>query len=507
VRRLEESEARFRQIAETIDGAFWMSDPGNTRMIYVSPGYERIWGRPVEEVYRDPWAFFKAVHPDDQAFLRRALERQEEGEGYDLEYRVVRPDGAVRWVRDRSYPVDAGLGAPARNVGIAEDITEQKNREQALQRFSRAVEQSPATVVITDLEGKIEYVNPKFTQVTGYSAREAAGRTPRMLKSGDTSKEVYGELWRTIASGDEWSGVFRNRRKDGCYYWSSQLISPIKDAKGQVIAFIGIGEDITERRQIERSLVQAQKMESLGNLAGGIAHDLNNLLLPIYALTRMVLQTVPEDAPEHEYLSKVVQASDRAKGLVSRILTFSHEDEPDHQDIDIHATVTNTLELLATTIPSNIRIDRRLDPDTGLIQADSGQIETALMNLVSNAADAIGDVPGRITVSLEAVEVNDEASDNSLDLRPGAYAVLAVSDTGHGIDPEVAARMFEPFFTTKAVGIGTGLGLTMVHGIVIRHGGAVHVDPGLGRGATIEIYLPLAGDRAAASARRTGEHV
>ena len=248
---LRASEERFRQLADNIQEGFWMTDAESDKELYMSPAVETVWGRPIEILMNEPEAFINSVFPEDRPAVLEAIKKEKSGERVEVEYRVIWPDGSLRWIWDRAFPVFDDSGKVKRIAGISADITDRKQAEQELRKLSRAVEQSSSTIVITDTSGNIEYVNPKFTEITGYSLAEVIGRNPRFLKSDFTAKEEYTRLWQTITNGGEWHGDLLNKKKDGTLYWESATISPIMDDRRQITHFVGVKEDITERKQSE----------------------------------------------------------------------------------------------------------------------------------------------------------------------------------------------------------------------------------------------------------------
>jgi diguanylate cyclase (GGDEF)-like protein/PAS domain S-box-containing protein len=263
---LRESEERFRQLTENIDEVFWISDPSITTMYYVSPAYERIWGRTCESLLKSPRSFLEAVHPDDRQELLASKAAKEVGQQYSIEYRIIRPDGSVRWISDRGFPVIDEHGTVYRCAGIAEDITKRRAREEELIKLMLAVEQSPAAVVITDAQGTIEFVNPKFTEITGYSAVEAVGENPRMLKSHQHDAQFYRDLWETITAGRDWRGEFCNKKKDGTLYWESASVSAVRNERNEITNFVAVKEDITAKvRDQEQLRLQSSALSAAAN--------------------------------------------------------------------------------------------------------------------------------------------------------------------------------------------------------------------------------------------------
>jgi PAS domain S-box-containing protein len=403
------------------------------------------------------------------------------------------PSGGVAWVvlSNRALAVFA--------IWItALLIAYRKQAEMRLRRLSRAVEQSPASVIVTDTAGNIEYVNPKFTELTGYAPEEVIGRNPRILKSGHTSPEGYRELWASITSGREWRGELHNKKKNGELFWESVSISPIRDADGKITNFLAVKEDITERKRaeteqarLETQLRQAQKMEAVGTLAGGIAHDLNNTLVPVLGLVELTLEEAPADSLARANLEMVIAAAERSKDLVNQILAFSRQDAPERKPVKLCRVIKETLSFLRASLPRTVEIRQKLDETLGPVLADATQIHQILLNLGSNAGDAMGLKGGVLEVVLERAEVDEGLASSGPTLRPGPHAKIVVSDTGAGMDEKTLERIFDPFFTTKSVGEGTGMGLSVVHGIVESHDGAITVTSEAGRGTSFEIYLPV----------------
>ena len=383
------------------------------------------------------------------------------------------------------------------NCSFVRDITERKRAEQQLMKLSHAVEQSPSLVMITDSEGHIEYVNPKFTATTGYPLEDIKGQNPRFLKSGKTSPEQYKNLWETITSGNVWHGEFQNKKKDGSFYWQSLSISPVKDENGNTINFLAVMEDVTERKKLEEErsqlqaqILQAQKLETIGTLAGGIAHDFNNLLTPILGYSDMALNDADEKSQTFKDLLEINKAAARAKDLVQQILTFSRQLPQEQKPIRIQHIIKEALNLLRATIPSYIEIRQNIDRDCDPVFADATQIHQVIVNLCTNSYHAMREKSGTLTISLKMVDVGIEILQALPNLSVGKYVCLTVSDTGKGMSQATIERIFEPFFTTKTMGEGTGLGLSVVHGIILSHGGDIHVQSKVGVGSIFQVYLP-----------------
>lgn len=370
------------------------------------------------------------------------------------------------------------------------ELAERKRAEENLRKLSVAVEQNPASIVITDTAGFIEYVNPHFTELTGYSFEEAVGQKPSISKTGETSNEEYRQLWETILAGGEWRGEFHNRNKDGDLYWEQALIAPIRDENDTITHFIAIKEDITERKQLEGQLRHSQKMDAIGQLAGGIAHDFNNILTAIVGYASIMQLKLPEESPLRKTAEQIAATAERGASLTQGLLAFSRKQASNPVVVDLNEIINRVHQLLLRLISEDIHLEINLDPKGLAIMADSGQIEQVLMNLATNARDALPQ-GGSIVISTEAVTLNSDFVLARGFGRPGKYVLLTFTDSGDGMDAEVVKHIFEPFYTTKDLGKGTGLGLSIVYGIIKKHNGYILCHSTIGIGTIFQIYLPL----------------
>jgi two-component system cell cycle sensor histidine kinase/response regulator CckA len=363
---LRASEERFRQIAESISEVFWLTTPDKRELAYVSPGYETIWGRAREALYASPQSWMEAIAAEDRERVARAAVEQAAGT-YDEEYRIVRPDGTIRWVRDRAFPV--------------------------------------------------------------------------------------------------------------------------RDADGQVVRVAGVAEDVTEKRQLEAQLRQAQKMEAIGQLAGGVAHDFNNLLTVINGCSELLLDAIGDRADLRELLEEIRKAGERSASLTRQLLAFSRHQVLAPAILDVNEVIHHVEKMLRRLIGEDIDLITVPQRPLGSIKADRGQLEQVLLNLSVNARDAMPH-GGKLTIATREVDLTEEFASSRPGVAPGRHIALAVTDTGVGMSEEVRRRLFEPFFTTKESGKGTGLGLAVVHGFVKQSGGCVEVTSEPGVGTCFTIYLP-----------------
>ena len=366
---------------------------------------------------------------------------------------------------------------------------------QSQRRLSAALEQAGEAVMITDTQGTIQYVNPAFERITGYSQVDAVGQNPRMLKSGEQDAAFYRDLWTTISSGEVWHGRLVNKRKDGTRYTVDTTITPVRDEGGRVVNHISLQRDVTHDLQLEEQYRQAQKMEAVGRLTAGIAHDFNNLLTAINGFAELIhFQLGPAD-PAHEMAAKIAESGKRAAGLVRQLLAFSRKQVINPQVLDLNTVVTEMDKMLRRIIGEDVQLAANLAPDLWEVKVDPGQIQQVIVNLAVNARDAMPD-GGKLTIETANVVMDGNYVADHLGAEPGEYVLLAVSDTGMGMSQEVQAHVFEPFFTTKGLGKGTGLGLATVYGIVKQSQGNIWFYSEQGVGTTFKIYLPRTGEEA-----------
>jgi two-component system, cell cycle sensor histidine kinase and response regulator CckA len=371
---------------------------------------------------------------------------------------------------------------------------EQQSAEESLRKLSRAVDQSPDTVVITDRQGIIEYVNPAFEELTGYKGDDARGRTLRILKSGEQSPEFYQELWKTIVAGKVFRGILVNRKKNGELYYVEESICPVRDHDGQITHFISNGRDLTERLRLEAQLVQAQKMDAIGRLAGGVAHDFNNLLTIITSYSELALDSVPHDSPLEAKLQEILQAARRAAELTRQLLAFSRKQPQALRIVELNSVVSTIAKTLPRLIGEDIDFTFAPGEGVGRVRIDPIQLEQVLMNLAANARDAMPQ-GGHLQIETSDIRLDDSYIHGKPAVIPkGHYALITVSDDGKGIPPEDLPHIFEPFYTTKPSGKGTGLGLATVYGIVKQNHGFIWVYGEPGSGTVFKIYLPCVND-------------
>ncbi len=608
---MRESEEKYRTILENIeDGYFEVDIAGN--FTFFNDSLCGILGYPRDEMlgmnnrdFIDTRDFAKVYKT-----FNKVYRTGEPARAFDWE--IIRKDGTRRYVEGSISRREDSTDQPIGFRGIVRDITERRGAEEQLRLHATALGAAANAIIITDRDGTIAWVNPAFTDLTGYTLDEVLGRNPRILKSGISDAAFYKTLWDTILSGRAWQGEMINRRKDGTTYSEEQTITPVMDEAGQITNFIsvkqniterrraeakilseqlfsesivnslpgifylidqtrkflrwnenfeqitgysaeeiatlspldlfageekelidqriqevfasgsadaeahlvsksgertahyftgvriysddqpclmGVGLDITVRKQLEEQFRQSQKMEAVGVLAGGIAHDFNNLLTAINGYSDLTLRKMSPDEPLRRNIEEVKKAGDRAAELTSQLLAFSRKQVLKPVVHNLNSVIETIENMLRRIIRENIELRTVLDPKLGNIKADPGQIEQVIMNLVVNARDAMPD-GGTLTIETQNVYLDHDYVSQKLAIEPGPFTRITVSDTGMGMDEITRQHIFEPFFTTKEVGKGTGLGLSMVYGIVKQSGGDITVYSEPGHGTTFKIYLP-----------------
>jgi PAS domain S-box-containing protein len=421
----------------------------------------------------------------------------------NVEKSVPRKDGSLVWLLINAHLMEGLSGGSAIVQATLIDITELKEAEAERILLMTAIEQSAEGIVITDAQGTIQYVNPAFTRVSGYSREEALGKNPRILKSGKQDEAYYRKLWETILGGEIWQDEITNRRNDGSLYPEQMTIAPVRDQRGEITHFIAIKAEVTERKRLEQQLRQAQKMEAVGRLAGGVAHDFNNLLTIISGYSELLLDHPGTVEPVRGYVNEISNASGRAASLTRQLLAFSRQQVLAPRVLLLNAVVANVEKMLKLLIGEPIDLVKLLGESLWPIKADPGQLEQVLLNLAVNARDAMPK-GGVLTIETANVEMDSTSAQAHFPLSPGPYVLLAFSDTGIGMDADTQARIFEPFFTTKEMGKGTGLGLATVYGIVKQSGGYIWVYSEVGKGTTFKVYFPRCDEVVESEPRQDG---
>jgi PAS domain S-box-containing protein len=410
-----------------------------------------------------------------------------------IEETQTTPAGKIITLLSSKLPLRDAKGEIIGVLGTYMDITERKRVQAAHDRLSMAVEQAAESVVITDTKGKILYANPAFEKTSGYTCAEVLGQNPRLLKSGKQDPEFYRQMWDVLGCEETWHGHFINKRKDGMLYEEDATISPVRDTTGKVVNYVAVKRDVTREVQLEAQFRQAQKMEAIGTLAGGVAHDFNNILAAIQLQAALLKSEGDLSAAQSALADDIGIAVQRAADLTRQLLMFSRKQVLQSRDLDLNQSINEMIKMLTRILGENIAVKLNLAAQPMLLHADAGTMDQVLMNFAVNARDAMPD-GGQLVIETSGVEFDEFAATQSAQARPGSFVCLSVSDTGCGIPAETLPKIFDPFFTTKDVGKGTGLGLATVFGIVQQHDGWLNVYSEVGHGTTFRIYLPrLAG--------------
>ncbi|MBN2297781.1 MAG: PAS domain S-box protein [Deltaproteobacteria bacterium] len=504
---LRRSEERYRSILDNMEEAYYEVDlKGN--IVYFNSAAAKMIGYSFEELQNRNFREVMKNEDSDKTFehFNRVYITGEFAKVFDWEFITKKGEKLV--VEASVYLNKDSHGNPIGFKGIGRNITGRKQSEEALRqseaKYRFLTEKTIDVIWTCDLEFNITFVSSSIEKVLGYTPEEFV-----KLKTSDAmTTESFARVLRLLSTElktEELNADMKERtvkvdleyyHKTGSIVYVENLMSAIRDDSGRLIGIHGVSRDITERKKaeeekkkLENQLAQVQKMESIGTLAGGIAHDFNNILSIIIGYTELAVNDLSKPEKARVELKEVLKAGDRAKDLVSQILTFSRQSETKHSPLALATIIKESLKMLRSIIPSTIELKQNII-DSGLIMSDPTQINQIMLNLCTNAAHAMDRTGGVLEVGMERVHIDGTTETRGLDLADGSYLMISVRDTGHGMPPEVIARIFDPYFTTKDVGRGTGLGLAVVHGIVKSHGGAIICDSAVGKGTRFRVYLP-----------------
>ncbi len=493
-RALAESERTYSSLVRNMPGVvFRAANDENLTLEYVSEAIQEITGYSADEFIDEKIRSFSSLmSPEDlPAILDRIWQAVDSHKPYEFTYQITCADGKKKWLRQTGRGVYGDEGEFLSLEGLIFDVTQQVLAEEDQRLLATAIEHAAESVIITNPRGKIQYVNPAFERTSKFSKAEVIGQNSNVLKSGKHNDQFYRQLWETITSGRTWQGRMYSRCADDSLIEEEVAISPVFDAAGRIQHFVAVKRDITKERELQMRIQQAQKMESLAVLAGGIAHDFNNLLMGILGNASLALLEIPSDSEVAVYIKDIETAGKRASELSHQMLAYSGRGHFTLQMMDLSALITEMAQLLEVSIPKNIQLRFNLGQPLLPVAGDATQLRQVVMNLITNARDAMLGKPGQIFLRSGVIDCDSEYLSSLYPystLPSGQYCFLEVSDSGCGMDAATQQRIFEPFFSTKAS--GHGLGLAAVLGIIRGHQGALKVYSEVGRGTTFRIYIP-----------------
>jgi two-component system cell cycle sensor histidine kinase/response regulator CckA len=485
---LKASEAHLRTLIRTIPDLVWLKDENG---VYLSCNsrFESFFGAKEKDIIgKTDYDFLSTELADffrnhDKAAIEKGRSQKNEKEV------VFADDGHHEILETIQTPMHSSRGKLVGVLGIGRDITERMVAEQERGLLIAAIEQADEMITITDRNKIIQYVNPAFERMTGYSHREVIGQTPRLLDSDNPEEAFFQKSWETLSSGRSLAERAIQKHKDGTCFTVDASISPIRDASGQIVNYVSVKRNITDQLQLEAQFRQAQKMESVGRLAGGIAHDYNNMLNVILGNAELATRKIPSDDPLQSHLRAILDAGHRSAAITRQLLAFARKQTIEPRALDLNEVVEGMLKMIRRLIGEQIDLSWIPEADPWPVKMDPSQIDQILVNLCVNAKDAIADL-GNIIIETGKVTFDETYCTSHAGFLPGMFVLLAVSDNGCGMERETLDNLFEPFFTTKKTGRGSGLGMATVYGIVKQNGGFINVYSETGKGTTIKIYLP-----------------
>ncbi len=500
--QLRNSEMNFRHLAENIAEVFWLVDIDLSEadnLIYVSPTFEAVWGSSCKSLYENPYAWLESIHPEDRDRIRRAYACKPEHGTYNEVYRIIRPDGEVRWIHDKAFPVKNTEGRVFRIAGVANDITERKRTDELLReseaRLRAILEAEPECVKIVDRQCRIVDMNPAgLAMIEAASLEEVQGLDLSPLLAREYHS-LYREGVAAVFRGERVLQTYELIAPSGRTKWMEQHAAPLfeKNDEGVVKYMLAVTRDITERKNAEKQLLRASRMEAIDALAGGIAHDINNSLQPVMITLGFLKLDFPETAAMVDTLEACTA---RASEIVKRLMKFSKGAEGKRGPVDPAALYGEIEKIVKSSFPKNISLKFHCSNEAKQAIGDSTQLHQILLNLCLNSKDAMPD-GGVITFDFKNLSECGSDLKRPAELKGDDYLVIRVKDSGTGIPPHIIDKVFEPFVTTKPQDKGTGLGLFTVYGIVQGHRGAIKVESVVGKGTEFILFLP-AGERSAA---------
>ena len=489
-------EIDYQALVEQIPPVTYITSLDETgNRLYISPQIETMLGFPSSKWLDDPQLWFRQIYPEDRRrVLTEFYKSHNNGEPFRADYRLIARDGHIVWVRDEATVVKDEAGNPRFIQGVMFDISELLRTNETLQKheakFRTIFEEIAVGIALINMEGRLMESNQALQKMLGYRGEELYNRLfNELIHSDDVTKDM--DLYQKLLAGkqDHYQVEKRYIRKEGGILWGRLNVSLVQGFEGELQCTIHMVEDITQWKQLETQFLQTQKMETVGRLAGGIAHDLNNLFTILSGYSQLTLLELKENDPLRENIQEIKKTTDRAAALTSRLLAISRRQVLDMKVLNLNQLVRGLEKVLGRIIGEDIELINHLAEDLEKVKTDPNQIEQVILNLVVNARDAMPN-GGKLIIETHNVELDESYAQSHFSVIPGRYVLLSVTDTGCGMSSEVKERIFDPFFTTKGIGKGTGLGLSTVYGIVKQSGGNIWVYSELNQGTTFKIYLP-----------------
>ncbi len=510
---LPNSEIDYRALLEQIPGVTYITALDETgSRLYISPQIEEMLGFPSSEWLTNPHLWFRQIYPDDRSqVLADFYKSHTNGKPFRFEYRLIARDGHLVWVRDEGTVVRDESGQPCFIRGFMFDVTELLRAKEAIQKseakFQTIFNGMAVGIAQVDANGRIMESNQVLQKMLGYQGEELYNRVLEELVHPDDANQGS-DLHKRLIGGerDHYQIERRYLRKNGEIVWGRLSVSLPYGTEKPPSYTIHMIEDITEWKRLEMQFLQFQKMETVGQLAGGIAHDLNNLFTILSGYSQLSLLEINEDHPLRGNLEEIEKTTARAAQLTHHLLAISRRQVLDMRVVDLNQVLRGLEKMLRRIIGEDIELILDLKTDLGKAKIDPGQIEQAILNLIVNARDAMPN-GGKLIIETHNVELDETYARSHFNVIPGRYILLSVTDTGCGMSPEVKEKIFDPFFTTKGKGKGTGLGLSTVYGIVKQSGGYIWVYSEINQGTTFKIYLPCVDEEAEdlSSQKQTGD--
>lgn len=496
VRRRKFSEERFQQIAETVDGLFYILSADFKKIKYVSPNFEKWTNRKCQELYNDTQIWRDMIHPDDLEMYVEAVEVAVSNNFSSLipDYRIIQPDGLIRWLSTQSHPVRNEQGEITGVIGVVTDISSKVKSNEKLNeinsQFQNAFTYASHGMVLVSLDGNYMRVNDAYCNIVGYTSKELMNLSVAELTHPD-DQDLSKQLMKDLITGNRLTFQLEKRlfRKDGSIVPAQLNVSLVRDNNNMPVHFVGQIQDLSALKEREEQLRHSQKMDAVGKLTGGIAHDFNNILGIILGNLEILKNTVTGESKVELRVDKAISGVDRGANLIKKLLSFSRKTTHAADITNVNDCITNLEEFIKKSLTVSVKINKSFAKDIWPVEIDGGDLEDVILNLSLNAKDAMEN-GGELTFVTANITLDEKSTDINTDNNIGDYVVISVRDTGTGIEPELIDKVLEPFFTTKAVNKGTGLGLSMVHGFVQRSGGHMKIYSEIGKGTTFKLYIP-----------------